>query len=71
MKHIKYIQLFTRRPEKYEDNLEVDGELLDIKFGPGYVNIKTKEVGFKDIWEHYFPLDNVDMIRISHKKRTK
>ena len=65
MKKKRYVQLFTTRPENRSDNLEVDGELTQIVTDSQWVYLKTKdETG--EVWEHYFPAHNVDMIRVSY-----
>lgn len=61
---MKNIQLFTRLPEKYENNCEVNAQLMSYKIMDGYIYLKTKEDNY--VFEHVFPLWNVSMVRISH-----
>jgi hypothetical protein len=64
MKKKRHIQLFTVRPEAQENNVEIDAELVSISCKDGGYHVVTKEEG-GELWEHYFPLHNVSMIRIS------
>ena len=67
---MKIVQLFTVRPEKYDDNCEVNAELIGYSLGNGCLELNTKDED-GGLWEHVFPLHNVAMMRIFSDKKAK
>jgi len=60
---MRSVQLFTVRPERHDNNLEINGTLIDYTIRQGCIELNTEEDGSK--WLHIFPLHNVAMVRIS------
>jgi len=62
MAKLKHIQVFTSSDKDY---CEVSGLMINCKVQDGVLMVKHQEDGSKDIWENWFPLHTVTMVRIS------
>jgi len=61
---MKHIQLFTKGP----DSCEISAYLVKIKYTRDGVHVSSKEnLEDKQVWEHFFPYWNVNMVRVSQE----